>query len=314
MTKPRTAAVVVCVASHEREEMLRACVDSLLAGTRRPDELFVVVDQNPSLHATLSATLPAEVRVMQTPRQGNSEGRNVGIRTATSDVVAFVDDDAAVEPAWLERIVAAFDADPELVGAGGAVVPRFLDGRRWLPDELLWVVGCTYAGHRTDAGPIRNPIGCNMAFRRDALLEVGAFATEFGKQGDKLVICDETELCLRLERAYGPGRITFVPDARVLHNVPPSRITWKGLYRRCLMEGLSKGRLQRRYAGRALASETGYVRRLLLRSVPAMAAGGLLRRDIRAVQGAGAIVMTLAVTSAAFVAGLAAREPEAVDA
>jgi GT2 family glycosyltransferase len=312
MTENRTAAVVVCVASDQREGMLRACVDSLLAGTRVPDELFVVVDQNPALQERL-ASLPDAVQVMSTPRQGNSEGRNVGIRSATSDVVAFVDDDAAVEPAWLEHLMDAFEADDELVGAGGAVVPKFLDGRRWLPDELLWVVGCTYAGHRTDAGPIRNPIGCNMAFRREALLQVGAFATEYGKQGDKLVICDETELCLRLEGAFGEGRITFVPDARVLHNVPPTRITWHGLYRRCLAEGLSKGRLRRRYRDRALASERGYVQRLVLRTVPAMALGGALRRDSQQVLGAAAIVMTLTVTTGAFVAGLAARGPEPSD-
>jgi GT2 family glycosyltransferase len=312
MTENRTAAVVVCVASDQREGMLRACVDSLLAGTRVPDELFVVVDQNPALQERL-ASLPDAVQVMSTPRQGNSEGRNVGIRSATSDVVAFVDDDAAVEPAWLEHLMDAFEADDELVGAGGAVVPKFLDGRRWLPDELLWVVGCTYAGHRTDAGPIRNPIGCNMAFLREALLQVGAFATEYGKQGDKLVICDETELCLRLEGAFGEGRITFVPDARVLHNVPPTRITWHGLYRRCLAEGLSKGRLRRRYRDRALASERGYVQRLVLRTVPAMALGGALRRDSQQVLGAAAIVMTLTVTTGAFVAGLAARAPDGAD-
>lgn len=312
MTENRTAAVVVCVASDQREGMLRACVDSLLAGTRVPDELFVVVDQNPGLQERL-ASLPDAVQLMSTPRQGNSEGRNVGIRSATSDVVAFVDDDAAVEPAWLERMMDVFEADDELVGAGGAVVPKFLEGRRWLPDELLWVVGCTYAGHRTDAGPIRNPIGCNMAYRREALLQVGAFATEYGKQGDKLVICDETELCLRLEGAFGEGRITFVPDARVLHNVPPTRITWHGLYRRCLAEGLSKGRLRRRYRDRALASERGYVQRLVLRTVPAMALGGALRRDSQQVLGAAAIVMTLTVTTGAFVAGLAARGPEPSD-
>ncbi len=311
MTEPSTIAVVVCVASNEREGMLRACVDSLLAGTRVPDELFVVVDQNPALHATLAATLPEAARVMETPRQGNSEGRNVGIRAATTDVVAFVDDDATVEPDWLERLGSAFAADGELVGAGGAVVPRFLGDRRWLPDELLWVVGCTYAGHRTDAGPIRNPIGCNMAFRREALLAVGTFATEYGKQGDKLVICDETELCLRLEERFGADRIRFVPDARVLHNVPPARISWHGLYRRCLSEGLSKGRLRRRYAGRALASETGYVRRLVLRSVPGLLAAGVLRRDSQAVLGAGAIVLTLGVTTGAFVAGLAVQDPPA---
>ena len=94
-----------------------------------------------------------------------------------------------------------------------------------------------------------------MAFRREALLAVGRFATEFGKQGGKLVVNDETELCLRLERRYGPGRITFVPDARVLHSIPPTRISWRGLYRRAVSEGQCKGRLRRRYAaGRWRAS------------------------------------------------------------
>jgi hypothetical protein len=40
-TKRLTAAVVVCTASHARKPVLRACVDSLLAGTRAPDELIV---------------------------------------------------------------------------------------------------------------------------------------------------------------------------------------------------------------------------------------------------------------------------------
>jgi GT2 family glycosyltransferase len=153
-----------------------------------------------------------------------------------------------------------------------------------------------------------------MAFRREALLRVGTFATEFGLQGDKLVICDETELCLRLEDAYGPNRIVFVPGARVQHNVPPSRVSWSRLYRRSLMEGLSKARLRRRYAGRALASERGYVRRLVLRTVPGLVAGGVLRRDLQSVLGAGAVVLTLTVTTGAFVAGLAAQEPRHGDA
>jgi GT2 family glycosyltransferase len=294
-----SAAVVVCVATRERETLLRACVDSLLAGTRAPDELFVVVDQNPPLEDDLRATLPAAVQVLHTPRQGNSEGRNTGIRAASSDVVAFVDDDATVEPGWLDALLEPFERSPGVVGAGGAVVPRYETGPRWLPDELLWVVGCTYRGHRADAGPTRNPIGCNMAFRRAALLGAGCFSAEFGKRGNALVICDETELCLRLEQAHGRDRIVYVPTARVHHFVPVSRIRWRRLVRRCTMEGLSKARLLRRYRGRALSSERGYVG-LLLRRAAALAVSG-------DVLGAVAIVLSLSVTIASFAYGLAAR-------
>jgi glycosyltransferase involved in cell wall biosynthesis len=308
MTGRQSCAVVVCTATHERAELLRACVRSLLAGTRVPDEIVVVVDQNPSLAAELSSTLPAAVRLLETARPGLSEARNVGLQECSSDVVAFVDDDATVEPGWLATLLAEFEANSDVLGVGGAVLPRWGAARRWLSDELLWVVGCTYRGHREDSGPIRNPIGCNMAFRLDELRAVGGFATQFGKRGNALETCDETELSLRIERRYGPGRIRFAPRARVRHFVPVDRISWRLLLRRSLSEGLCKGRIQRLYRGPALAPERDYVRVLLLNAVPRMLAGGIARRDRHLVAGAGAVVLSLLVTGTAFVIGVAAAE------
>jgi GT2 family glycosyltransferase len=306
MRQRLSAAVVVCTASQEREPLLRACVNSLLAGKRAPDELFVVVDQNPSLEKKLAGRLPAAATLLRTERQGISEARNVGIQAATSDVVAFVDDDATVETDWLLSLLEPFETSDDVLGVGGAVVPDWDSDQRWLPDELLWVVGCTYRGHREDPGPIRNPIGCNMAFRRDELVAAGGFATEFGKRGHALVVCDETELGLRLERAHGHGRIQYVPTARVRHVVPAARVGWKALVRRSIAEGLSKGRLHRLYPGAAISAERRYVRRLLSDAVPRLLVAGVVGHDRRSVLGAAAIVLSLLATGAAFVAGLAA--------
>jgi GT2 family glycosyltransferase len=308
MTGALPCSVVVCTASHERAPLLRACIRSLLAGTRVPEEIVVVVDQNPSLSAELSSTLPGSVRLWATARPGLSEARNVGLRECSCDIVAFVDDDATVEPDWLASLLAAFDADGDVLGVGGAVLPRWGAARRWLCDELLWVVGCTYRGHRKDSGPIRNPIGCNMAFRRDELTAAGGFATQFGKRGNALETCDETELSLRIERRSGPGRIRFAPRARVRHFVPVERISWRLLLRRSLSEGLSKGRIQRLYRGPALAPERDYVRELLLRAVPRMLAGGIARRDRHLIAAAAAVLISLLVTGTAFVIGAAAAE------
>jgi cellulose synthase/poly-beta-1,6-N-acetylglucosamine synthase-like glycosyltransferase len=306
MRQRLSAAVVVCTASQEREPLLRACVDSLLAGTKAPDEIFVVVDQNRLLEQKLAGRLPAAATLLRTERQGNSEGRNVGIQAATSDVVAFVDDDATVETDWLVSLMEPFETSDHVLGVGGAVVPEWDGDRRWLPDELLWVVGCTYRGHRENPGPIRNPIGCNMAFRRDELVAAGGFATEFGKRGNALVICDETELGLRLERAHGHGRIHYVPTACVRHVVPATRVGWKALVRRSITEGLSKGRLQRLYPGAAVSAERRYVRRLVTEAVPRLLVEGVVRRDRRTALGAAAILVSLLATGAAFVARLAA--------
>ena len=298
-----TAAVVVCTSSRERAALLRACVSSVMTGTRRADELFVVVDQNPSLKAELAGSLPAGVKLLETELEGLSEARNVGIHAARSDVVAFVDDDATVEGQWLASIMDAFEKDENLIGVGGPVVPRWGAPRRWLADELLWIVGCTYRGHRKDAGPVRNPLGCNMAFRRRQLVEAGGFATSFGKRGKALETCDETELSLRLAHIYGPRRIHHLPGMLVHHFVPPARISGRLLVRRSLSEGLSKGRLHRLYGGSALGPESSHVRRLVLECVPRLLFAGLARRDGFCVLGAGAVAVSLLITSGAFLVG-----------
>lgn len=300
-----TAAVVVCTATHERAPLLRACVDSLLAGRRTPEELLVIVDSNPSLRSQLAGSLPPQVRLLETERQGLSEARNVGIAAASSDVVAFVDDDATVDPRWLSSLVEAFAVNQDVLGLGGPVLPVWEAERRWLSDELLWVVGCTYSGHRQDAGPIRNPIGCNMAFRRRELTALGGFATSFGKRGNALETCDETELALRLERAWGTERIRYVPAARVQHLVPATRISWRLLVRRSLSEGLAKGRLHRLYLNPALGPERSYARRLVTHAVPRLLLDGWRRRDHQSALGALAIMASLLITGLAFLTGIA---------
>lgn len=301
-----TAAVVVCTSSDERLALLRACVAALLTAERAPDELIVVVDNNQSLHSELTGLLPAPVRLLSTKQQGLSGARNTGLEVARSSVVAFVDDDAAVDASWLQAIVDAF-ADRHTLAVGGPVVPRFDGDRKWMCDALLWVVGCTYSGHREDAGPIRNPIGCNMAFRRRELIAAGGFATGFGKRGNALETCDETELGLRIARLHGPGRIRYVPDARVQHAVPQCRVSWRHLLRRSLAEGLAKGRLQRIYTSPAVKPERRYVRLLITGTIPELLFEGLRGRDRQAVASAAAIVASLFITAVGFAAGITAE-------
>jgi glucosyl-dolichyl phosphate glucuronosyltransferase len=309
MTKPLSATVVICTASHDRQPLLLECVHSVLRGTRAPDEIVVVVDQNRDLMAELGASLPSTVRVLASERGGLSAARNTGVDAAESDVVTFIDDDATADSGWLAALMKEFEASEDVLGVGGAILPRWGADRRWLPDELLWIVGCTYRGHRPDAGPIRNPIGANMAFRREPLASLGGFASGFGKHGNAYETCDETEVSLRLEQAHGLGRIKYVPTARVRHFVPESRVSWRILLRRSISEGLSKGRLRRLYGGAALSAEQRYVAGLLVGAVPRLMVVGLARRDRHAVLASASILMSLLLTAGAFLVGAARRRP-----
>jgi glycosyltransferase involved in cell wall biosynthesis len=303
MNRRFSIATVICTSSDERKELLHACLESVLAGTRLPEEIFVVVDQNPLLGAELAKSLPASVTLLRTEQPGLSEARTVGLRAATSDLVAFVDDDATVERDWLASLVQPLETTDRVLGVGGAIVPRWESDGPWLPEELLWLVGCTYRGHRRDPGPIRNPIGANMAFRRQELVGIGGFDPQFGKREN--LYCDETELSLRLERAHGPRRIRYAPTARAYHFIPSGRLSLRALFVRCILEGLSKGRLHRLYGLSSLTSERGYARGLLGEAMPRLMLSALRDRNVRALKGAGAIVVALVLTGGAFIVGRA---------
>jgi glycosyltransferase involved in cell wall biosynthesis len=162
---------------------------------------IIVVDNAPRDEGTrelVRARFP-EVRYVVEPVAGLDFARNRALREATGEVVAFLDDDAAAEPEWTDRLLAPYD-DPRVVGVGGLVRPRWSTRRPvWFPPEFDWVVGCSYQGLPEQAAPVRNFIGANMSFRRTELLAVGGFLDSLGRVSDRPTAgCEETDLCLRI--------------------------------------------------------------------------------------------------------------------
>src|SRR5260370_3129049 len=96
---------------------------------------------------------------------------------------------------------------------------------RWFPEEFYWVVGCTYRGMPGSVAQIRNPIGANMAFRREVFDVVGDFRSEVGRVGTHPVGCEETELCIRVRQHWPHGVFLYQPQACVSHRVPINRAT-----------------------------------------------------------------------------------------
>jgi hypothetical protein len=207
-------------------------------------------------------------------------------------MIAFLDDDATAERGWLDALAAGF-VDHSVGGVGGRVVPAWeRQPPGWLPEEFLWVVGCSYAGLPSTAQEIRNPIGANMAFARSVFEQVGGFREEIGRVGTIPLGCEETELSIRA-RAAGFS-VWYLPGAMVHHSVPAGRTTLKYFLRRCYAEGLSKAVVSA-LAGRAdgLASERTYVtvtlpravRNALLQAVRGPRRGDGLRRAAAVVAG-----------------------------
>jgi glucosyl-dolichyl phosphate glucuronosyltransferase len=256
--------VVLCAYTLDRWADIERAISSLRQQTRRPDEILLVSDHNPELLARATVAFPDVRCAANAGTRGLSDARNTGVRLAGGDVVAFLDDDAAAAPEWAERLLGAY-SDDDVIGVGGWVRPAWRAPRpRWLPDEFLWVLGCSYTGLPRSRASVRNPIGANMSFRRALFDAVGGFDTGTGRVGKDAAGCEETEFSIRACQVTPGGRIVLEPAAVCHHAVTPDRLTRRYFRRRCAAEGRSKAIVSTLTgADAALSSEHAYVRRTL---------------------------------------------------
>lgn len=300
---PRVS-VVICAHDDRRYDQLLAAVRSVSAQDPPPDEVIVVIDHNPGLLTRVRQALP-ELRIVPNEEvQGLSGGRNTGIRASTGSVIAFMDDDATARRGWLAALLDAY-SDDRVLGVGGSILPAWQTGRpAWFPEEFLWVVGCTYRGYPTERSTVRNPIGCNMSFRREVFEKVGGFRQGVGRGRGLPLGCEETELCVRASQQIRDGYFLHEPEAIVDHVVPPQRGRIGYFLVRCLSEGISKA-----YVVRLVGSATGMQteRRYASRTLPAGVARGLadlFRGSMSGPLRAGAIIIGLPAFGIGYLRGL----------
>jgi glycosyltransferase involved in cell wall biosynthesis/GT2 family glycosyltransferase len=295
-------SVVICAYTLERIELIGAAIDSLEAQTVAPHEIVLVIDTSPELEVECRERWP-QVRVLPNrEQQGLSGARNTGLAESSGAVVAFLDDDAVAAGDWVERLGRAY-SDERVVGAGGAVRPLWAEERpHWFPPEFDWVVGCTHSGMPRKREAVRNLVGANMSFRREALIEAGGFRHELGRIGKIPAGCEETDLCIRIAELNPEGTIVYDPDAAVDHLVPAERASLSYFSSRCRAEGRSKAILSALVgSGSGLSEERSYVRRTLplgfLRGL-----GDALRGDLGGVERAAILAFGLAATTGGYAA------------
>ncbi|MDR0343731.1 MAG: glycosyltransferase [Nocardiopsaceae bacterium] len=267
-------SVIICAHTAERWDATLAAVASVRAQTLPAAEIILIVDHNPELQERLAGSLPG-VRVTGNAEQrGLSGGKNTGIALARGAVVAFLDDDAVAGPRWLEFLAESY-ADPAVAGAGGLTLPRWQERQPWwYPEELAWVIGCSYRGMPTSRAPVRNLHGGNASFRRDVFAAVGGFTSGIGRSAGKRPLGgEETEFCIRLTQQR-PGSVLIFDDRAVIwHLIPAARSRFSYFRARCYAEGLSKAMVTASVgAGDGLSTE----RRYTVRTLPLGVARGLL--------------------------------------
>jgi GT2 family glycosyltransferase len=204
---------VVCC-SYNGEPTIRDTLEGL-ARLDYPDYEVIVVDDG-STDATAAIAHSYGAQVVSTPNQGLSAARNVGMRAASGEIVAYIDDDAYPEPDWLTHLVKGF-RQGGFCGVGG---PNLLPPEDGPTAECVAnAPGGPCHVLLTDREAEHIP-GCNMAFQKSWLERVGGCDPQFRAAGD------DVDLCWRLQEAG--GRLGFHPSAVVWHHRRGSlRRYWK---------------------------------------------------------------------------------------
>jgi glycosyltransferase involved in cell wall biosynthesis len=231
-------ATVVVATTFARTTALHRCVESLLA-LDYPRYEVLVVDNRRSPVAADWAALPVDsrLRVLAEPVPGASAARNRGLAAATGTVVAFTDDDVAVDRNWLRALAGRLVEEPDVACVTGLVLPAELEtpaqiwfeesgsnfARRYRRATFRAVDRRRAVVDRHADDPSRTAslyalgpfgTGSNMAFRTGVLRALGGFDVALGP-GTPALAGEDIHVFVRL--LYGGEALAFEPGAFVRH-------------------------------------------------------------------------------------------------
>jgi glycosyltransferase involved in cell wall biosynthesis len=189
--RARAPFASIVIGTRERPDALAATLDTVLALDYPRFEVIVVdnasrTDRTRALLQLRYSHVP-NVRYVREPLPGLAVAHNRGLDEAHGEIVAFTDDDVAVDPLWLLELARAFELAEDVACVTGLILPTELEtpAQLWVEDWIRHNKG--YTPRLFDLGPNRPAdklfpyaagtfgSGANMAFKTHALRVLGGF-------------------------------------------------------------------------------------------------------------------------------------------
>jgi len=212
--------VSVAIVTYNRGQIINHCLCSLERQTIKPDEIIVIdSSDNDETEKTLQGRRIIYKHTIE--RLYQPQARNIALKMAKGDIIAFVDDDVVCTPEWLENIVQGYSFD-NVVGVGGPVVRcdenlHLLDKvKRSDKNQNLFTRygNIRVTGAWMPSKPVRTKLmmGANMSLLKEKLKEVGGFDEFYSRDA---ACREETDPQIALiKRGYD---FMYMPKAIVYH-------------------------------------------------------------------------------------------------
>ena len=186
-------------------------VETLVVDNNSSDDTAEVVKEFQSAHPNKS------LRYVFEKQQGLSYSRNTGIKSATGEFVAFVDDDAVIGQHWLSSL---FDAISKVDAQvfGGPIYPRFeVPCPAWMDPKYFVRTFASKDGYLRGMSASEGFAGGNVCFKKDVFDVIGTFDTSIGMIGNALGLGEETELFSRLSKSSYGAKLYNLEKMSILH-------------------------------------------------------------------------------------------------
>jgi glycosyltransferase involved in cell wall biosynthesis len=195
-SSPSVSPITAVICTRNRGAAVLRAAESVLAN-QHPNFSLLVIDQS-TRDDTAECLAPlssqGKLQYLRTDTVGVSRARNIGLRSARTDIVAFTDDDCEVAPNWLEQLQQVFHEQPRTV----MVFCSVLAGPH--SAEAGFVPAYVCQGTRTAHTLIdkcrARGMGAGLAMRREPMLVLGGFDEQLGP-GGHFPSCEEGDAAVR---------------------------------------------------------------------------------------------------------------------
>lgn len=224
--------ISLCIATYRRPEKLDALIGDLALQERLPDEVIVVDNEAAGgaskIVASRQGTVPFPIKYAIQPERGIALTRNLTVKLAEGDWIAFIDDDERAPSGWLRQLVEA----AERYQADGVLAPVVPEVPHTAP---AWIRrGRFYDFPRSATGtivPLNRMRFGNVLLRGEPLRrEPGPFDTSY-----QLMTGEDCDLLSRM--ANNGAKIVWCDEAIVIEPVETKRLSLKWILMRALSGG-----------------------------------------------------------------------------
>ena len=218
-------STVIC--TYNRVDILKICLEHVVLQTCDPSKFEVLIINNNSTDTTEEyvKTFISEYSgnikfsYFLEKKQGLSAARNKGLHQAEGQWINYIDDDALLPPDFIANVIQNINKHPAIGGFGGKIIPKYFGSE---PEWMSWFTWGLVSKHDLGNQPKQYesigiyPTGCNMTYKKSALLEVGGF--------DEVLLrrCDDKYIAYEIKsKNY---QIWYFPDVVLEHYIDEDRI------------------------------------------------------------------------------------------